>query len=95
MIAQVCRYCIAFCLLFAANVHADIVKLPSQAPQIVTSDSAPVRGMTKHQVEARHGAPRVKSGPVGDPAIYRWDYADYSVFFEHDYVIHAVVTAGQ
>ena len=94
MIAQVTRYCIAFCLFFMVNAHADVVKLPSQPPQVVTSDSAPVRGMSKQQVESAHGAPRAMSGPVGTPAIYRWDYAEYSVFFEHDYVIHSVVTSS-
>lgn len=81
-------------MLFAFSAHADVVKLPSQAPQIVTSDSAPVRGMTKQQVESTYGTPINASGPVGEPAIYRWDYADYSVFFEHNYVIHAVVTSS-
>ena len=95
MIAHVTRYCIAFCLVFSVNAQADVVKLPSQAPQVVTSDAAPVRGMTKQQVESSFGAPMAMSGPVGTPAIYRWDYADYSVFFEHNYVIHAVVTSSQ
>jgi hypothetical protein len=27
---------------------------------------------------------------VGAPPITRWDYADFSVFFEHNLVIHAV-----
>lgn len=94
MITQVTRYCIAFCLLFAANLQADVVKLPSKAPQIVTSDSAPVRGMTKQQVESTYGSPLSASGPVGTPAIYRWDYAGYSVFFEHNHVIHSVVSAS-
>lgn len=94
MIAQITRYCILFCLVFAVNAHADVVKLPSHAPQVVTSDSAPVRGMTKQQVESTFGSPQAISGPVGTPAIYRWDYTDYSVFFEHNYVIHSVVTSS-
>jgi hypothetical protein len=31
---------------------------------------------------------------VGAPPITRWDYAGFSVFFEHDRVIDAVVTSG-
>jgi len=81
MITQVARYCISFCLVFVVTAHADVIKLPSSTPQIVTSDSAPVRGMTKQQVESSLGAPITASGPVGIPAIYRWDYPDYSVFF--------------
>ncbi len=93
MIAQVVRNCIAFSLVCAFTAQADVIKMPSQSPQIITSDSAPTRGMTKSQVESHFGAPRSISGPIGKPAIYRWDYSDYSVFFEHNYVLHSVVTA--
>lgn len=92
MIAQIIRICIAFSLVFSLNAQADVIKLPSEAPRVVTSDAAPTRGMTKNQVESNFGAPRAISGPVGEPAIYRWDYADYSVFFENNYVLHSVIT---
>lgn len=94
MITQVTRYCISFCLVFAVTAQADVIKMPASSPQIVTSDAAPVRGMTKQQVESSYGSPMSASGPVGTPAIYRWDYPDYSVFFEHNYVIHSVVTSN-
>jgi hypothetical protein len=47
-------------------------------------------------VEARFGAPAKRFAPVGGgkpehPPITRWDYADFSVFFERDRVIDAVV----
>jgi hypothetical protein len=32
---------------------------------------------------------------VGAPPITRWDYPNFSVFFEGDRVIHAVVTTGE
>jgi hypothetical protein len=94
MISKVIRYCIVFSLVFTFAAQADVIKMPSQSPQIITSDSAPVRGMTKSQVEARFGSPTSISGPTGKPAIYRWDYPSYSVFFEHNYVLHSVVTAS-
>ena len=31
---------------------------------------------------------------VGQPPITRWDFADYSVFFEYQHVIHAVPKRG-
>ena len=43
------------------------------------------------QVEARFGSPTTKHSAVGDPPITRWDYAQFSVFFEYDKVLHAVV----
>lgn len=65
------------------------------APDDGRRNAAPVdlpgRAMTMAQVENRYGAPRVKHRTVGDPPITRWDYADFSVFFEHKRVLHAVV----
>lgn len=43
-------------------------------------------------VEQRFGAPNSRHAAVGQPPITRWDYARFSVFFENDRVIHAVVT---
>lgn len=94
MISQVIRICIAFSLIISFGIQADVIKMPAEAPQVVTSDAAPVRGMTKNQVESSFGAPHSIIGPIGDPAIYRWDYPQYSVFFEHNYVLHSVVTSS-
>ena len=94
MIAQAIRYCIALSLVVAFGAQADVIKMPSKSPQVISSDSAPVRGMTKHQVESKFGSPLSASGPTGSPAIYRWDYPGYSVFFEHNYVLHSVVKSN-
>ena len=51
----------------------------------------PSRGMTMRAVEERFGAPEARSPAVGQPPITRWDYPGYSVFFEHDRVLHTVV----
>ena|SRR5579862_677936 len=62
---------------------------------VVSSDIArPSRGMTMQKVEAKFGAPAERHAAVGTPAITRWDYQNFSVFFENDRVIHAVVTAS-
>ena len=54
----------------------------------------PKRGSTMTDVEKHFGAPVEKHATVGTPPITRWDYSGFSVFFEHDRVIHAVATAG-
>jgi hypothetical protein len=54
----------------------------------------PKRGSTMTEVEKHFGAPIEKHPTVGQPPITRWDYAGFSVFFEHDRVIHAVATSG-
>jgi hypothetical protein len=51
----------------------------------------PRSGETMSRVEDRFGKPLAIRGPVGDPPITRWDYPNFSVFFEHDRVIHSVV----
>lgn len=59
-------------------------------PALDAVTDAPTRGMSMDQVANRYGAPLDKLGPVGDPPITRWVYADYTVYFEYKYVIHAV-----
>ena len=54
----------------------------------------PSRGMTMSAVEKRFGAPTSRPPAVGQPPITRWDYPGFSVFFEYDRVIHAVVTGS-
>ena len=41
-------------------------------------------------VEARFGPPATRSSAVGQPPITRWDYPDFTVFFEYDHVVHSV-----
>lgn len=69
---------------------AEAVRLP-----VGTSNSyqgsLPQRGQAKSQVEAEFGIPDSTHGPSGQPPIYYWEYPDFTVYFESDYVIHAVV----
>ena len=54
----------------------------------------PTRGMTMDEVAGKFGAPATKVPAVGQPPISRWDYPGFTVFFEKDRVIHAVVDPG-
>lgn len=51
----------------------------------------PERGMTMDGVLQRFGEPALRAGPVGEPPISTWDYGDFVVYFENQYVIHAVI----
>ena len=53
--------------------------------------SRPTRGTTQAQVEAKFGSPVSKKGAVGDPPISSWEYQGFTVYFEYDRVIHAVL----
>ena len=53
--------------------------------------SKPAKGMSMAQVEKRFGTPSTRQAAIGEPPIARWVYSDFTVYFEHSHVIHAVV----
>lgn len=57
------------------------------APAIQT----PRNGASMAQVRQQYGNPLEEQPAVGEPPITRWEYDGYSVFFEHDLVLHSVV----
>ncbi|MFN3582080.1 MAG: phosphodiesterase [Pseudomonas sp.] len=65
-----------------------VIPLGQQAAQ--TSTSLPQRGLSTAAVSQRYGEPASRHPAVGQPPITRWDYADFSVYFEYDKVIHSV-----
>jgi len=79
-----------FLAMATLQVNAQVVKTPQSSTQVVVNSSMPNRGLSKIQVETRFGPPSSKQGPVGKPSIYRWDFNNYSVFFENNIVIHSV-----
>lgn len=50
----------------------------------------PARGDSRGQVLERFGLPDQEHAPVGRPPIRRWDYREFSVYFENDRVLDAV-----
>lgn len=72
------------------SARADTLIMEGLEQSRATADQRPVRGSSMAAVEARWGAPATKSGPVGQPPITRWNYANFVVFFEYDHVVHAV-----
>jgi hypothetical protein len=76
-------------------VNADTVVVDDQVQVRDSGVDTPKRGITMSQVESKFGSPTTKHDAVGAPPITRWDYPNFSVFFEGDRVIHAVVTGGE
>ncbi|HID45091.1 MAG TPA: hypothetical protein EYP34_04995 [Chromatiaceae bacterium] len=64
----------------------DAVKAKEQA-----NITRPHRGETMDAVERHFGSPTNKHAAVGTPPITRWDYPKFSVYFEYDRVITAVL----
>ncbi|MGH8284948.1 MAG: hypothetical protein ACRETT_04190 [Steroidobacteraceae bacterium] len=77
---------------FAGPALAETLVVDDQVMVKEASGERPARGMSMRAVEERFGAPAARHATVGQPPITRWDYAGFSVFFEHDKVIHAVAT---
>lgn len=57
---------------------------------MVSAMDVPTEGTNKSAVESQYGSPSAKTPAVGEPPISSWEYADFTVYFEHDHVIHAV-----
>jgi hypothetical protein len=86
------------CALSAAAV-AETVVVNDQVQVRDSHVDVPKRGLTMDEVEKQFGTPVTRHPAVGgasaqQPPITRWDYNAFSVVFERDRVIDAVVTGG-
>jgi len=54
------------------------------------SDNFPEKGLKMEEVKTQFGSPIQENPAIGKPPIIRWDYSNYSVYFEKEYVIHSV-----
>ncbi len=79
-------------LLAATAARADTLLVEGLDQARATAAERPSRGMTMASVATRWGEPDTKAAAVGAPPITRWDYPGFSVFFEYEHVVHAVVT---
>jgi hypothetical protein len=93
------RYCLLILLAACTSLtHADVLTLPSEGADTVPTVvmTLPEQGQRMDVVQQRFGAPSTRHAPVGGdrpehPPITRWDYPEFSVFFERDRVIDTVV----
>lgn len=74
-----------------STAHAELVVIDGEVRLRPAEVETPRRGMTMSAVEARFGAPRNRLAAVGQPPITRWEYDRFTVYFEGDRVLHAVV----
>jgi hypothetical protein len=91
----------ALCACVAASAAvAETIVVNDQVQLRESRADVPKRGLTMGEVEKQFGAPVTRHPAVGggsphQPPITRWDYNGFSVFFERDRVIHAVVTGAE
>jgi len=81
---------LALLVLASSAAVADTLLIDGIDTDSQTSSARPRAGMSMTAVESTFGAPAERRGAVGQPPITRWDYTGFSVYFEHDRVIHAV-----
>lgn len=74
-----------------ALAHGETLILDGLDQAQASVGQRPSRGMTMVKVTATWGNPVAKTEAVGKPPITRWDYADFTVYFEYDHVVHAVL----
>lgn len=84
----------------AAPLQASEVEVKSEiqaapTPPAPSAVALPKKGQTMAEVVKAFGEPKKKHAPAGGdsprhPAITRWDYAQFSVFFEKNRVINSV-----
>ena len=74
-------------LVTAENLKVPIGTQTPESQQI----AHPTTGATKAQVKNQYGEPLKENPAKGKPPISNWEYAEFTVYFENDHVIHSVV----
>ncbi len=81
----------AMALLAAApGVLADRLVIDNVRQAEQRGEERPRHGLTMEQVAAGFGEPNERVPAVGEPPISRWRYTTFTVYFEHDRVLHSV-----
>jgi len=76
--------------IFAFSGYADTMDMKSIGDQS-SGVSRPRHGVSMDSVLQRFGEPGDRLPAVGQPPITRWNYPDFTVYFEYQHVIHSVV----
>jgi hypothetical protein len=78
-------------LALSAATPALAETLSTETGNPAATGGQPNRGSTMAAVQGRFGEPAQRHATIGNPPITRWDYPQFSVYFEHDRVLHAVL----
>jgi len=78
-------------LALSAATPALAETLSTDTGNPAASGGNPNRGSTMAAVQGRFGEPTQRHATIGNPPITRWDYPQFSVYFENDRVLHAVL----
>ncbi|GIZ13385.1 phosphodiesterase [Pseudomonas sp. NCCP-436] len=85
------RFVFLLALLAPSLLLADTLTIPLGAQGADLDErNLPQRGQSKSSVLERFGLADREHAAVGQPPISRWDYRNFSVYFEYDHVINSV-----
>ncbi|HEY5758727.1 MAG TPA: hypothetical protein VIU34_23030 [Steroidobacter sp.] len=84
---------LAALIVAAASTAALADELTTPPAPAASQANVPARGTSMEKVEAQFGAPTERLPAVGEPPITRWKYPGFEVYFEHQLVIHTVVSS--
>ena len=88
------RLFVTVLMLVSAAAHSEVLLLDSLADTPANNAQGiprPTRGMSMQTVKSRFGEPSRIHPRIGTPPITRWDYPEYSVFFEYQHVLTSVI----
>ena len=83
---------IAGLLLASQQCIADVLLIDSV--QSANTRYLPRTGQLMDEVRSEWGEPVAEYRAVGTPPITRWEFQDFSVYFEYDHVINSVIHEG-
>lgn len=85
------RFVLLLALLVPTAPFADTLTIPVGSQRADLDErNLPHKGESKRSVLERFGLADEEHAPVGQPPITRWDYREFSVYFEYDHVIDSV-----
>ena len=81
---------LAFLTLLAGAACADTLLIDGIDQATPSASQRPKSGSSMTAVESTYGTPSQRHSAVGQPPITRWDYPEFSVYFENEIVLHSV-----
>lgn len=79
-------------LTYSVFANADVIRVPiAQQGSNIDHIERPPKGASKTGVLAQFGEPQRRVAARGEPPISSWQYAEFTVYFEHEHVIHSVL----
>lgn len=77
--------------VLSGPVSAEVLTINQFQHEVRPGDRLFVNGLSEQAVLARFGEPARKIAPVGQPPISRWVYDEFTVYFEYQTALHAVI----